>query len=116
MKTACDERGMTHLIHADSATVLESVKRSISGQYDAKRDFDPLVTATMMIYSRAVQVFGLAIGKVPDDGCELCPICEVIKVPSPTMTPEQLDNHWTVTIFDTVLEGARNEGVMPKVQ
>lgn len=112
---------MMHLVSPDPATAVTTLQRNLTGTAEGPNDFDPLMTATMMIYGRAMQAFGPWIASGEDDKC---PVCEILKAQAAhiaagghsALTPQQLEQHWTIGAMDEVLLQARELGVMPRLQ
>ncbi len=70
LKTAIDIRGMTHLIKTSTNTI-ERLKDQQMG-VETKDTYDPLMSACMMIYNKALECGGLYLLSG-----EYCPLCEL---------------------------------------
>jgi hypothetical protein len=115
LKDSCKAHGMWHLVSADGATAVEAYKEGT---------FDPLMRAAVMIYSRAVSEFGMAA--FSHEGCPICILGEIgdRHKDTPLGNPEEqemrdkygtVEKFWTDGLMDSLLEDARDLGLMPKV-
>lgn len=75
--TAIDNRGLTHLIAKDPCQAFKHLPDDLDGETPIE-DWDPLASATWLIYGNAIECGGLAMLQPNDDGSERCPLCHGI--------------------------------------
>jgi len=107
LKKAIEDRGLNHLIAKDGEAAMDSTVRQLKGQDDAS-DLDPLMSATMGIYSAFVRDIGLAAMGVDENGNELCPLCGVKR------QRDDLDENWIQGAATDSLDQARYLKLMPE--
>lgn len=75
LRAAIDDRGLSHLVSRNGQQAMQSFVKDIEGTADPLLDFDPLLAANNMIWSKALEVGGLSIMAPNEDGTDRCPIC-----------------------------------------
>lgn len=78
LRTAISDRGLMHLVAKDGQTAMESAVAELNGQ-QTPAQYDPLMSATYMIYGNATRAGGLYLMMADENGNEYCPLCEVNK-------------------------------------
>lgn len=108
LRTAVESRGMGHLIAANGRDAAARMVAEIEGKAGAD-DFEPLMTAHNMIWSRALSEFGIGIMG------DYCPVCEFIKAYPPPPEGHRYKNNEEYFIdgpADAVLSIATERGLM----
>lgn len=115
LKAAIEHRGLGHLIAANARDAHARAVSDLKGESDPT-DFDPLMSATWMIYGKATQDLGLGIMGVDDKGEQYCPVCEWSRaMPQPPSGHRYADNESYMLDgpADAVLDDAKNLGLWP---
>lgn len=118
LRQAMEDRGLAHLIGAESA------KAQIEGELDGvpadERPRDPLMSANFSIMGNAMQMGGLYMMMG-----DYCPICEVVKHTAgvwknpqtdEVMDATQVERWWIDGPADAELQAARERGSVPGAQ
>lgn len=108
LKAKLEELGLAHLI-VNQEQLKTIVTDEVNGE--TPENWCPLFTATMQIYGEALRAGGLYMMMG-----SLCPLCEVAKHLPPTATGQSADNHWIDGCCTALLERARAENRVAKVQ
>lgn len=78
LRAAIDARGMGHLVAANGRDAFARTVAELQGNAEAD-DFDPLMGAHNMIWSRALSELGLYVMRPAEEGGEQpCPACDLI--------------------------------------
>lgn len=75
LREAIKSRGLWHLVAKDGQELLECIKADLDNKQDNKY-YDPLASATWMIYGNAMKYGGLYLMSTKPDGSYYCPLCE----------------------------------------
>lgn len=93
---AVKDAGLSNLISEDSKAAVEYLVDTSQTKIP-----DPLMDVSMMVYNRAVEMFGIGMMMVDEKGNEYCPVCIGLKNPCPCDRPEchlkteeQLNDYW----------------------
>lgn len=108
LRQAVETRGLGHLIASNDREAHARVVADLKGEGDPVADFDPLMTAHNMIWSRALNNFGLGIMG------DYCPACELVKQwPEPPAGHRYATNelYFIDGPADAVLDMAREAGI-----
>src|SRR5260370_39842768 len=74
LKAAVAARGLSHWIAKDSHEAIERLRSELN-QGSNEANFDPLMAANYLIWSRRLQMSGLEMLLPGPDGEEQCPVC-----------------------------------------
>ena len=115
LKKAVVERGLWPLVKTGKA-----LEESIAAEFSESRaseDFDPLLRATLMIYSEAVTLGGMYLMSRDENGKEYCPLCEADEnVKPPAELKMKVSQHWIEGCTDAILALCQEQGRVPRVQ
>lgn len=76
LRAAITARGVDAGVSEHGRHLGSKVKQELEGAKRTKENYDPLMGASMMIYSHSIEHGGLAMLVAPEEGQpELCPIC-----------------------------------------
>lgn len=107
LRTAIKNRGLDHLgaktteqLHADMVDQLRG----------SQTDYDPLMDCYWMISNRAIEMGGLYMMTVKENGEHYCPVCEAIEKGG------QTEQYWIDGPADAALKHAQKKGLVPKIQ
>lgn len=75
LRAAISERGLDNLIAKDGETAFRQAVDGLETDKLSLNNFDPLMYANTAIWSHAIDIGGLAVMALNDDGSERCPIC-----------------------------------------
>ncbi len=109
LRAAVESRGLGYLIAANSRDAHARAVSELQGKSEAD-DFDPLVAAHNMIWSKSIETFGLGIMG------DFCPVCEFLKVcPLPPTGHKYAtnDSYFIDGPADAVLEIAKELKLFP---
>lgn len=116
LKEAIRTRGLDHLVAQDGEAAMEATVREIEGTDEEKKDFDPLMRATWMIYGEALRICGLGLMMTGEGEEEPCPLCEIRKGFAEHAKRENVDHEWIEGVSDSLLKYARELGLVGGVQ
>jgi hypothetical protein len=112
LRDACASRGMAHLVSETPEQA--EIERQLAGD---DTNFDPLLRANFMIWGEAVRTGGPYVMGFDEHGKEFCPICEAIENIAPEDLPDKryssTEQYWTEGVMDSILQYARDIGLMP---
>lgn len=115
LKKAIEDRGLMGLVSKDGETAVESLKSSLEGSEDLS-NYDPLLNASFMICSRALQSGGIDLLMADGEGeNEICPLCEAKKGGESEGYPG-LDLHWVEGCTDSILKFCQDNKLVGGVQ
>ena len=114
VRQAIADRGMDHLGARGGEQALENIKAELEGE---ETPFDPYMTVNMMIWNRALQMGGLYLMELREDGSHYCPVCEALlhMEPPEGKTKEDQERFWIDGPVNAALEEAREKGAIPKM-
>lgn len=101
LRKAIEDRGLYHLVAKDGKTAIDNLKAELEGRGD-KSNYDPLMTANLMICDTALQMGGLYLLNG-----EHCPLCEAAKHLGAN-APEV----WINGCTDSILEYCQKHGIV----
>jgi hypothetical protein len=104
LKKAIADRGMAHLGHQTAERMMIATVNELEGR-EAENDFDPLLACNNMIFTKGLEVNGLALMAMNEDGTHRCPVC---------MSLQSYEAWWIEGPANSMLEDAREKGLMPK--
>lgn len=110
LRTAINDRGLSHLIAKDGQTAMESAVAELNGQ-QTDAQYDPLMSATYMIYGNAMRMGGLYLMTTDEHGNEYCPLCEVEK-----HVGEGTAQKWIDGCSDAILQHCQQRGLTSPTQ
>lgn len=115
LRQAVTDRDMDRLVANSGEQAVDDAVAQLDGT-DTIHNWDPLMAAHWAIFSRVLQGMGLAAL-----GADICPLCEVQKSyemwDAETRPPEAFDAQgWIDSCMDSMLDYAREQGLMPGVQ
>lgn len=76
LKAAIDQRGLSQFIARSGEEAIEHTVRELQGQ-DTVVDFEPLLMANNMLWNLSMNVIGLEMMAVNEQGAHRCPVCEL---------------------------------------
>jgi hypothetical protein len=111
LRSAVRERGMEHLVAKSGEDAHAAMVRQVKGEPEERDDFDPLMSATWMIYGRFIETVGLEAMQG-----EKCPLCECREGYRQAGTCDNGDEIWIAGCTDSLLEEARERNLVPRQQ
>lgn len=109
LKAAITDRGLFHLVAKSGEEATTVAIEQLEGD-ESNANWDPLMTATFMIYNRFLETVGLAgMG-------EFCPLCEAQKGLKRAIGIDDGAEQWIVGCTDAVLVEARQRKLVPGAQ
>lgn len=112
MEQALADRGMDHLISANSEEAGEKFKEAQGEPWSMT---DPLLEAFTMMAGQAI-TNGIDKGMVSEiAGRQICPVCTAMKMVKET-APEDTETYWTGGLADHLLHEYRERGVLTRLQ
>jgi hypothetical protein len=72
LKAAIDARGVSAGVSEHGRHLGAKLKEEFAGAKQTKQNFDPLVSAVMMIYGHSIEHGGLGIMAVKPEPCPIC--------------------------------------------
>lgn len=112
LREAIATRGLDHLGAKSGEEAISDAVATLEGEDTA---FDPLMSCNWMIHNRALEIGGLYLISLKQDGTHYCPICEAIEH-ADDMTVQELETYWINGPADSVLETAREMGLVARQQ
>jgi hypothetical protein len=123
LRAAIEQRGLTGLVATSGEQAAKQMVDQLEEKKVTKQNFDPLMAAHNMIFSRAMDMVGLALMVDDEDGTPRCPICfvkrahdeQVPKCEEPGClwnTQEGVDAYWIAGPADAVREEAVRLGLV----
>lgn len=110
LKQAIDERGLTPFVAKDGEHAAENMIAQLQGE-DTKENFDPLMSATCMIWSNSLEAFGIEIIQ-PDAPCPLCLLDKHAKECTEEDCNKQSGTDWIGFAADGQVEAAKELGLL----
>lgn len=105
LRQALANRGLDHLGAKTSEQAFENMAADVRGEV---HPYDPLMDCHWMIVSRALDIGGLYLLGLREDGGQHCPICEAVKF-------GQSEDDWIDGPADTALRYCREASLIPAV-
>lgn len=116
MRAAVEERGMSHLVARSGEEAHAAIVQELQGE---EARFDPLMAMNNNFWAAAMQYGGIGMmSENPDaepdkDGFRhYCPLCEAKK----HLPGDDGDEDWVTGCADSMLQHARELGLLPPVQ
>lgn len=110
LKDAVRDRGMYHLVAKSGEEAHEAAVKQVQGD-DSSEHWDPLASATWMIYGRFTEEVGL--DAMVGDKCPLCECREGFKAAQGIENGDQI---WIDGCTDSLLQEARDRKLVPGEQ
>lgn len=116
LRAALDARGIGHL----GAKTDDDARRAIVTELEGRRDendFDPLMSANWMIFSKALELGGLAAMGLNEHGEQYCPVCLALKCckvggEDGFRDLAHVESHWIDGPADAMLAVAKEKGLV----
>lgn len=107
LKQAIKDRGLYHLVAKSPEEATQNAVDSLEGK---EPPFDPLMSASNMIFSHALDAVGFDVMR-PEEGADKppCPICHMLKVCSCGRGDGCDINNWIKYAADGALQYAREK-------
>lgn len=110
LRQGIEDRGLSGLVAGDGRRAVEALQRQSEGS-DTPQDFDPLMSANLAIWSKALEIGGLYLLGEDEQGNHYCPLCEAEAHGGPG-TAEM----WINGCLDVQLAHARDLKLVPGIQ
>lgn len=112
LRTAIEDRGLSHLVAKDAAANAKNLQAQMSGT-DDDSNYDPLMAAYWAITSNSLQVWGLD-SMQPDFGCPLCALDQHSAECTDEKCPKDTGTTWIGYAADGQLSIATEKGLVGK--
>ena len=110
LRTAIDERGLSHLVAKDGAKAASQIAAQLNGS-EAKEDYDPLMSAYWAITGNSIKAFGLDSMR-EDFGCPLCALDTHAAECKDEACPKYTGTDWVTLAADGQLSIAKEMGLI----
>lgn len=110
LKQAIDDRGLGPFVAKDEEQGVDNLLSQIQGT-DTKENYDPLMSATYMIWGNALESFGIGIIQ-PDAPCPLCLLDNHVAECTEATCNKQTGKDWIKFAADGQYEAAKELGLL----
>ena len=110
LRKAIDDRGLGPFVAKNEEHAADNLMSQIRGT-NTKENYDPLMSATYMIWSNALESFGMGIIQ-SDAPCPLCLLDKHVKECTEATCNKQTGTDWIGFAADGQIEEARQLGLL----
>lgn len=110
LKEAITQRGLFHLVSKDGKIATERVVSELQSG-STEENYDPLMSATMMIYTNALKCFGLEL-MMDDAPCPLCLLDKHAEECTEENCARSSGHDWIRFAADGQLQYAQEKGII----